>query len=41
MVYNTLGVFAGVSGAVGVGLGAIGAHAMKGKLNAYREYDAD
>lgn len=37
MVYNTLGVFAGVSGAVGVGLGAIGAHAMKGKLNAYRE----
>ncbi|CDR99496.1 uncharacterized protein SPSC_01155 [Sporisorium scitamineum] len=36
MVYNTLGVFAGLSGAVGVGLGAIGAHAMKGKLNAYQ-----
>ncbi|KAJ9475562.1 hypothetical protein PHBOTO_005649 [Pseudozyma hubeiensis] len=36
MVYNQLGVFAGLSGAVGVGLGAIGAHAMKSKLNAYQ-----
>lgn len=37
MVYNTLGVFAGLSGAVGVGLGALGAHAMKSQLNAYRK----
>ena len=38
MVYHMLGAFAGLSGAMGVGLGAIGAHAMKGKLNAYRTY---
>jgi uncharacterized membrane protein YgdD (TMEM256/DUF423 family) len=36
MVYHMLGAFAGLSGAMGVGLGAIGAHAMKSKLNAYR-----
>ncbi|SPO48370.1 related to UPF0382 membrane protein C1782.12c [Moesziomyces antarcticus] len=36
MVYHMLGAFAGLSGAVGVGLGAIGAHAMKSKLNAYQ-----
>lgn len=36
MVYNMLSAFAGVSGAIGVGLGAIGAHAMKGKLNAHQ-----
>lgn len=41
MVYHTLGVFAGLSGAVGVGLGAIGAHAMKSKLNAYRKWQVD
>nr|CDI55959.1 conserved hypothetical protein [Melanopsichium pennsylvanicum 4] len=29
MVYHMLGAFAGISGAMGVGLGAIGAHAMK------------
>ncbi|KAJ1021667.1 hypothetical protein NDA16_003803 [Ustilago loliicola] len=36
MVYNMLASFAGISGAMGVGLGAIGAHVMKGKLNAHQ-----
>lgn len=38
MVYNMLASFAGISGAMGVGLGAIGAHAIKNKLNAYRMF---
>ncbi|SPC64905.1 related to UPF0382 membrane protein C1782.12c [Ustilago sp. UG-2017b] len=36
MVYNMLASFAGISGAMGVGLGAIGAHAIKNKLNAHQ-----
>lgn len=38
MAINMLHTFAGISGAVGVGFGAIGAHALKNKLNTYREY---
>ncbi|EST08296.2 Protein of unknown function DUF423 [Kalmanozyma brasiliensis GHG001] len=36
MTYNMLHAFAGISGAVGVGFGAIGAHALKNKLNTYQ-----
>ncbi|EPQ27335.1 uncharacterized protein PFL1_05257 [Pseudozyma flocculosa PF-1] len=35
-IFNMLHSFACVSGAVGVGFGAIGAHALKAKLNAHQ-----